>query len=149
MADSITTLTKQLFEAHGYKVGKTEHWNAFAHKKFDLFGFADCVAIKTNSPILAIQITTTDHAGARKTKIEGIEEARTWTTFGRVVVCTWRKLKVPYLTPTGKTRVGPKLTPRVEIYYPGSPWVIEQYWEDYWLSKLVDASPLLMSESED
>lgn len=148
MAQSITSLTKQLFEEHGYCVGKTEHWNSFAHKKFDLFNFADCVAIKMNLPIIAIQITTTAHANERKDKIEGIEEARIWASFGWVMICTWRKLKVPYLTATGKRRIGPKYIPRVERYCGHNNWVIESYWQDYWTSKLVGALPLEMSESE-
>jgi hypothetical protein len=38
--------SKQLLEEQGFKVGIVEHWHAYAHKRMDLYGLADLVAVR-------------------------------------------------------------------------------------------------------
>jgi hypothetical protein len=37
--------SKEYMETAGWMVGKTEYWNQWAHKRFDLFGLADMVCV--------------------------------------------------------------------------------------------------------
>ncbi len=71
---------------------KVEHWNAFAHKRVDLWG-ADVQALFTNY-ILAIQVTdATGNAGHVRAALAD-ENVRDWVNAGgRFEVWAWRKLK--------------------------------------------------------
>ena len=66
---SPTQLSKRLLEKQGYLVAITEHWNAFARKRKDLYDFIDLLAIK-DQEILGIQTTTRSNMGARHKKIQ-------------------------------------------------------------------------------
>ncbi len=58
-----------LLRKTGYRVAITEHWNAHAHCRQDLFGFVDLIAICPTEKPLAIQTTTRGNANARVEKI--------------------------------------------------------------------------------
>lgn len=68
MATSPTQLSKRHLEAQGYKVWITEHWNAFARIRQDLFGFIDLLALK-DGETLAVQTTSSSNVSARVKKI--------------------------------------------------------------------------------
>lgn len=58
-----------LLKKTGYKVAITEHWNAHAHCRQDLFGFIDLIAICPTEKPLAVQTTTKGNMQARVDKI--------------------------------------------------------------------------------
>ena len=66
----------------GYLVAKVEHWNPFAHKRQDLFGFIDVLAIKKNQPILAVQVCGDDSRAAHVASLESNEAFRVWRYTG-------------------------------------------------------------------
>lgn len=49
----------------GYRVAITEHWNAFARVRQDLFGFIDLMAVYPDVKPLAVQTTTKGNLQAR------------------------------------------------------------------------------------
>lgn len=53
----------------GWRVAITEHYNAFARVRQDLFGFIDLLAICPTEKPLAVQTTTKSNMYARVTKI--------------------------------------------------------------------------------
>jgi hypothetical protein len=59
--------SKRLMESEGYTVDVVEHWNAFAHKRFDLFGFLDLLCVKDK--VVGVQTTTASNMSARRKKI--------------------------------------------------------------------------------
>jgi hypothetical protein len=84
--------TKHVLTEDGWTVGRTEHWNAFANIRQDLFGFADMVAIKPGEPITAIQVTSASNHSTRRVKILNNECARVWCAAGgRILVWSWLK----------------------------------------------------------
>lgn len=47
---------KKWLEGQFFYVGKTEHWNPFAHRRVDLFTFLDALAFKPTEPgVIGIQ----------------------------------------------------------------------------------------------
>jgi hypothetical protein len=58
--------------AEGYVCWVTEHWNAFAHIRQDLFGIIDIIALK-DGETLGVQTTSGDNVSARVKKIAGSE----------------------------------------------------------------------------
>lgn len=75
----------------GYTVAKAEHWNPFARRRVDLFGFIDLVAIRPGET-LAVQTTSRSNVAARRRKILGLDAALTWLQAGnRIVVHGWDK----------------------------------------------------------
>lgn len=83
-------------------VAKTEHWNAFAKVRQDLFGFADLVVLrKERHGILAIQTTSAKNINARETKIRSLPAAKQWLECGnQIIVEGWSKKG-----PRGKKKV--------------------------------------------
>lgn len=76
----------------GITVAVTEHWNAFARKRQDLFGFADLIAFGTDRVAL-IQVTSYSNMSARVKKILASDIARSWLA-GRcrtIIVHGWKK----------------------------------------------------------
>lgn len=51
-----------------------EHWNAFAHRRVDLFGIIDLIALDGGAGPLAIQVTASGSHSARRQK--ALEEPR-------------------------------------------------------------------------
>ena len=77
----------------GYTVEVVEHWNHFARKRQDLFGFADLLAIRENEVIL-VQVTSGTNVSARVKKIAESEHIDMVRKSGMsVFVHGWRKLK--------------------------------------------------------
>ena len=52
----------------GYTVTITEHWNAFARRRVDLWGFCDLLALKPGET-LCVQTTSLSNMSARVNKI--------------------------------------------------------------------------------
>ena len=46
MATLSLSRSKKLLESQGFKVGIVEYWHAYAHKRMDLYGLADLVALR-------------------------------------------------------------------------------------------------------
>lgn len=65
---SPTQRSKKHLEELGYFVWITEHWNAFARIRQDLWGFADLLALKEGE-VLAVQTTSGSNVSARVKKI--------------------------------------------------------------------------------
>lgn len=62
---------------HGVLAAKVEHHNSFSHKRHDLFGFADLIAVSANR-IALIQVTTASNMAARRKKIKAEPRAKQW-----------------------------------------------------------------------
>ena len=52
-------------------VEKVEHWNHFARRRHDMFGFADVVCAGPDSGFRLYQVTTRGQMSARRAKIKG------------------------------------------------------------------------------
>ena len=77
----------------GYTVEVVEHWNHFARKRQDLFGFADLLAIRENE-VMLVQVTSGTNVSARVKKIAESEHIDMVRKSGMsVFVHGWRKLK--------------------------------------------------------
>lgn len=66
---SPTARTKQLLESQGWTVEIVEHWNPFARRRQDLFGFADLFAVKEGERPKLIQVTSLSNFATRRTKV--------------------------------------------------------------------------------
>jgi len=76
----------------GYLCWITEHWNAFAHIRQDLWGFCDVLCIRENE-IVAVQCTSYSNISARVKKIANHENTPLVRKAGvRIVVQGWRKI---------------------------------------------------------
>jgi hypothetical protein len=91
----LNNVTKQLFESNGWICDVTEHYNPYAGKTKDLFGFADLIASCPNTQRkVAIQTTTTMHRLNRKRKILSLIEAYLWMLSGNEIwIVHWKKTK--------------------------------------------------------
>ncbi len=77
----------------GYHVEIVEHYNFFAKKRYDLWGFSDLLAIKPNE-ILAVQTTSGSNVSARVKKINNHENVVKVRQAGiRIHVHGWAKGK--------------------------------------------------------
>ena len=78
----------------GYRAQVVEHWNPFAKRRVDLFGFIDVLAIREGE-ILGVQATTMDNRSKRVEKIRTHESVPAWLSAGGLLeVWAWRRLKV-------------------------------------------------------
>jgi hypothetical protein len=86
-----TSRTIAALKAMGYRVGRTEHWNAFAKIRQDLFGCVDVIGLKAGAPLLLIQTTTGENVSHRleKAKATGMILASTGNVFE---IWGWRKI---------------------------------------------------------
>lgn len=92
--------TKEVLEARGFKVFKTEHWNPFVKRsdggvgvRQDLMGFCDLLAIREDQ-ILAVQCGTLQGRNEHIKKLSKNTNMITWgIAGGRVELWSWRKLK--------------------------------------------------------
>lgn len=82
----------------GWTVAITEHWNAFARIRQDLFGFIDLVAIREDGVgVLAVQVTSKSNMKARILKIKREPIAKKWLAAGNsIVVHGWEKKELRY-----------------------------------------------------
>lgn len=91
---SPTQRSLKLLADEGWTVAIVEHFNAHVRRRFDLFGFADLLAMKPGEIPLLIQVTSGANAAARIAKI--LEEPRAHTALHsgfRIEVHGWRKIK--------------------------------------------------------
>ena len=92
MAASPMSLTIEKLQADGYTPFKTEHWNAFARVRQDLFGFADVLALKKGE-IVAIQCTSWANVPSRVKKIADHDNVGVVRDAGiRILVWGWKKV---------------------------------------------------------
>jgi len=94
-----TSMSCELLRANGYIAQNVEHYNPWAKKRKDLFGFIDIVAVNSGSlGVLGVQATVDKGNGlARIQKIISIPEARTWLLArNKIEVHAWvKKIKRP------------------------------------------------------
>lgn len=95
MASNTTQRSLAWLRAAGYLPTVVEHYNPWAKRKFDLYGFLDIVALKDGLPgLLGIQTTTGAHIQERIKKAEALPAYHLWIKCGnRVLFQGWRKLK--------------------------------------------------------
>lgn len=75
----------------GYTVAIVEHWNSFTRKRYDLWGFADLLAIRPGE-VLAVQTTSGSNVSARVRKIGDSDLVGAVRDAGiRIHVHGWRK----------------------------------------------------------
>jgi hypothetical protein len=88
---SPTQRSKALLEEQGYTVAIVEHWNQWARRRVDLFGFVDLLAIRENET-LAVQTTSGSNVSARVNKIAEHENVAAVRKAGwRIIVHGWAK----------------------------------------------------------
>jgi len=76
-----------------YIADVSEHWNPFAKRRKDLFGFIDIVGIGYGH-LLAVQTTTGSNVSERVKKISKLPAAKAWLRSGNEIeIHGWRKLK--------------------------------------------------------
>ncbi len=61
----------------GYRCAIVEHWNSFARRRIDLYGFIDILAISPTET-LAVQTTTGANLAARITKAQALPSYADW-----------------------------------------------------------------------
>lgn len=80
-----------LYEARGYVTERTERYDPVLKRRFDLFGCVDALAIGEGR-ILAIQATSWDNVGARRTKMLASKKLQAFLgAGGQAVVVGFRK----------------------------------------------------------
>ena len=109
MASKPTQRTLEFLRAKGYRVHVTEHWNAHAMVRVDLFGAIDILALGLDESgkmeLLAVQTTSGSNVSARVAKIQSLDAMRLWVESGnRLVVYGWSKKARPWKP--GEKRVG-------------------------------------------
>jgi hypothetical protein len=78
----------------GFYAEVTEHWNQWARKRKDLFGFIDILCLGADGSIVGVQSTSASNVAARITKIaESPLVGRVRQAGIRIVVHGWRKVK--------------------------------------------------------
>lgn len=86
------TLSLERLKVDGYVPFKTEHWNAFARIRQDLFGFVDLLALKKGE-VLAVQCTSWANVSSRVKKIAEHENIGVVRDAGiRIEVWGWKKV---------------------------------------------------------
>jgi hypothetical protein len=77
----------------GYMAYVTEHWNAYAFIRQDLYGFIDILCMKEGEQgLLAIQTTSRGNISTRINKILALPASRVWLLTGnRIEVQGWDK----------------------------------------------------------
>jgi len=73
---------------HGYEAAKTEHWNHFAKRRQDLYGFVDVLAVNADQ-LLAIQCSDDAHHAGHKAKILKNKAARLLAYHAEVEIWSW------------------------------------------------------------
>lgn len=89
---ALTPKSVELLEAEGYLCERVEHWNAFAHKKNDLWQFCDVLAVRRGE-VLAVQVTDASNHAHRRVKIADNEKVGRVREAGiRIEIHGWRKV---------------------------------------------------------
>jgi len=85
--------TKEVWKDRGYSFEIVEHYNAFAGRKNDLFGFIDALAVGPDG-IVGVQMTSKSHMSERMKKAQAAPAYKNWLASGaRFVVMGWEKNK--------------------------------------------------------
>ena len=91
---SPTQLSLAMLRADGWSCWIVEHWDSFAHKRRDLFGCIDILALRGNET-LAVQTTAASSVSARVKKIADNEHVPAMREAGwSIHVHGWAKRKV-------------------------------------------------------
>ena len=90
---SPTQRSLKLLRDEGFTAQVVEKYNMFAHKRLDLLGFIDIVAIKKGmNGVLGVQTTSTGNIRAREKKLRALPEFKLWLeTNNRVELQGWSK----------------------------------------------------------
>lgn len=70
MSRSTIQRSKKLMEKEGYTVDIVEHWQSFARKRKDLYGFLDLLCVADGKGVIGVQTTTRGCMSARRKKIK-------------------------------------------------------------------------------
>ena len=91
-AVSPTQRTLKKLRGMGFIAEIVEHWNAFAHIRQDLFGFADIAAVRQGE-LWLVKTTTDTGRSARRHKLAALEKARLCAGVpgAQVLLWTWGK----------------------------------------------------------
>lgn len=90
---SPTQRTLQHLRNLGYRAAVTEHWNPFARRRVDLYGFVDVLAVGMGSTI-AVQCTSGSNVSSRVKKIADSDMTPILREAGwKIYVYGWRKGK--------------------------------------------------------
>lgn len=76
---------KKDLDKMGYLVAKSEHWNAFAKRKIDLFGVFDFVGV-SEKEIVGVQITSRGNMSSRRKKIQESDVYEPWLAAGGIIL---------------------------------------------------------------
>lgn len=91
----MTPLARSLrwLKENGYTAQKVEHWNSWAKRRVDLFGFVDILAMREDERgVTAIQVTTRSNASKRESKLRGIGAVWLFLRCGnRIYIHAWAK----------------------------------------------------------
>lgn len=93
MACQTTQRSLAWLRKEGFLPTVVEHYNPYARRKFDLYGFADIVALNPRfNGVLAIQTTTAAHLQERIKKAEKLDAFHLWIKCGNQCLFQgWRK----------------------------------------------------------
>ena len=93
MSTNPTQRTLKEMRKRGYTCAITEHWNAFAHIRQDLFGIVDVLCLQGDETV-AVQTTSDSNVSSRVKKIAEHENTPMIRDAGwKIVVHGWRKVK--------------------------------------------------------
>lgn len=92
MSKTPTQNSLERMRKQGYFCWITEHYNYFAKKRQDLFGFIDILCLR-GQEIIGLQTTSYSNISARVKKIRGYENLKVVLAAGiKIVVHGWRKV---------------------------------------------------------
>lgn len=113
----LNAFTKRLFQRNGYLCEVVEHFNAYAGKTNDLFGFADLIATSpSEKKTVLIQTTTSSNLSARRNKIQSMIEAVLCLDSGlEIVIVHWSAKTELYTDARGTLRSHTLYVPRLEF----------------------------------
>lgn len=88
---SLSVLSKEYLEKKGYTVEKVEHYNTFSHRRIDLLGVGDLLALN-GKEILLVQVTSRANLSARQKKGRESEKLALWVMAGaKFILHGWDK----------------------------------------------------------
>lgn len=91
---SPTQRSLKLMRERGFHAEVTEHWNAFARKRFDLWGFCDVLCLGPDGERVAVQTTSASNVSARIKKIaESPTVGFVRKAHIKILVHGWKKVK--------------------------------------------------------
>jgi hypothetical protein len=101
-------LTLKWLRDHGYAATKTEHWNHYAKRRQDLFGFIDVLAANDHH-LLGIQVSDDSHVAQHRGKVLENKVAQLLACHMAIEIWSWG------LRLTGERRKDGKLNRRKEM----------------------------------